>query len=462
MEDKNFKEILRSIMLQTVPSYANKIYYSMGFLSMTAFLILILSGIVMVFFGPNWWLTDSFGVYIRSIHLWATQAFILFIFLHLLVVFLTSGYRVSRKITWIFGSLMLIFALFEAEFGYGLRGDFSAQWRTLQASDLYNGSGLGMFINNLNYAQIYGIHIIIIPLLIISLLFFHYLLIRVKGISKPYKKDVEYKMVRANHTVLFIRGMVLTAAIVILAFVFKSPFILPTTIKDVATEDPNLMASTLIAELNHTSDTATYLDNIDPYKYDSAKVYIENPYEEYIKFTKETDVYFFYLSQGKDVQNKDIDLAQKYFKNKGSINPQTNLDNPLIPVISSLILMAQNGDYEKFLNESSVGLDKTYVTRFLSDTGVLEGKAQSLNITTDQYGTIREEKDILPPGAWWLFPVGFLDHTILANDPNQDRDGAQILGLTLLLLIAFPYIPYLNRIPEKLGIDKWIWKDKKK
>ena len=460
LQDKSFKNILRDIMLQTVPSYANKIYYSMGFLSMTSFLILIISGVVMVFFGPDWWLTDSFGVFVRSVHLWATQAFIFFILLHLLVVFLTSGYKASRKLTWVFGGLMFAVAFFEAEFGYGLRGDFSTQWRTLQASDFYNGLGLGAFINNLNYAQIYGIHIIILPLVILGLLFFHYLLIRVRGIAKPYAKDVKYKMVKANHKVLFLRGAVLTAAIVILAFFFRSPLIIPTTIRDVANQDPKLMANTLISEFNHTSDTATYLDNIDPYKYDTRKIYIEDPYEKYIELTKGPDMLTMFSSLNKSVQNEDIKKAQDYFNEGGIINENMNVNNPLISTISSVILMAKSGLYEDYLNgQEQNGLNNTYSSRFLSDTGVLEAKAEKLTITTDRYGMIREENGVLPPGAWWLTPLGVLDNTILANDPNQDRDGAEILGFLLLFIIAFPYIPYLNKIPEKLPLDKWIWKD---
>ncbi len=461
MEDKSFKGILYNIMLQEVPSYANKIFYSLGFLSMTAFMVLILSGFVLVFNGPSWWLTDSLGTYVRSIHLWATQAFIFFIFLHLLIVFLTSGFRTNRRLTWVFGGLMLVFALFEAELGYGLRGDFSTQWRSLQASDLYNGSGLGLFINNLNYAQIYGIHIVIIPLAILGLLFFHYLLIRIKGIAKPFKKDVNYKMVRANHTVLFLRGAVLVGAIVILAYFFRSPLIIPTTIQDVASQDQQLMANTLIQEFTHTSDTATYLDSIDPYKFDTRKIYVTYPYSQYLKLTKGADMLGLFNAENTTLQNSNIKQAEDYFKTGGIINTSINVNNPLIPVVSSLVVMAKSGLYEDSLRgELSSGFNPTYVTRFLSDTGVLEAKAEKLNITTDQYGMLKEETGVIPPGAWWLAPVGVLDHTILANDPNQDRDGAEILGFLLLFLIAFPYIPYLNKIPGKLPIDKLIWKTK--
>ena len=73
----------------------------------------------------------------------------------------------------------------------------------------------------------------------------------------------------------------------------------------------------------------------------------------------------------------------------------------------------------------------------------------------------REESGVLPPGAWWLAPLGILNHTILANNVNGDRDAAEILGLLALLLVLFPYIPFLNRIPEKLPFARWIWRSGK-
>ena len=451
---------LKNLMLQEVPSYANKIFYSLGFLSMTSLALLILSGLVLISFGPDWWLISRAGLFTRSFHLWAAQAFIFFILLHLLIVFLTSGYKPPRRLTWVLGALMLFFGIAEAEFGYGLRGDFSSQWRALQASDLYNGSGLGTFVNNLNYAQIYGIHIILIPLLILGLLFLHYLLIKARGIAIPFRPETPYRMVRANHTVLFLRGATLTALILVLAFIFPSPLIIPITIKDVAQDSPALFAATLVSEMDRTSDTATYLDNIDPYAYDTRTVYITAPYGHYVQLTGTKDMLSVFNAESADAQTKDLQAAKDYFAQNGSVDAgRSGSSNPVITVVSALTRMAQSDLYAAALaQEKANGLDITYESRLLSDTGILEAKAENLAITTDQYGMLKEESG-RTPGAWWLLPVGILDHTILANDPNQDRDGAEILGLLMLLLIAFPYIPYLNRLPEKIHLDKFIWKN---
>lgn len=459
-EKKPLRTALRNIMIRDVPAYANKIYYSLGFLSMTCFVILIATGVVMVSFGPDWWLTNSVGQYFRSVHLWATQAFVLFVILHLVIVFLTSGFRKPRRLTWVFGALMFFFVLAEAEFGYVLRGDFSSQWRSLQGADLYNGTGIGAWLNNLNYRQIYGIHIAVVPLLIMAILFLHYLLIRHLGIAKPYKPEVHVATVRASHRLLFIRGGALTGLILLLAIVFPSPFLKPSSIHEVAAADPKLVAQTLIKEFDHSSDTATYLDSINPYKYDTRTIYIAQPYNQLVSAEHLTNLLNTYDNLPADAQTTQLKEAQNYFDNTYPTAPLK--PSPLIGLITSLTDMAAAGLYQPDLNLANPSGDQTtYSARFLADTGVLDIRAEALNMTTAQYGMLREEStNRIPPGAWWLAPIGLMNHTILANDSNGDRDGAIILGSLLLLLIAFPYIPGLNQLPDKLKIYKIIWRVK--
>ncbi len=456
---------LGGMMIKDVPSYGNKLFYSLGFLSMISFLVLIITGVIMVLYGPSWWLTNSFGAYMRSVHLWATQAFVIFIILHLLVVFFTSGFKKPRRLTWIFGVFMLFMVLAETEFGYVLRGDYSSQWRSLQGADFYNGSGLGRFFNPLNNNQIYGIHIVVVPLTILGLLFLHYLLVRLLGIAQPYRKDVSVKTVPANHKLLFARGGVLVSLILVLAAFLPSPYIKPTTIQSIASDDPALVDKTLVAELDSSSDTATYLDNINPYTYNTRTIYIATPYEQYSKLqTGQPDALQQFNAEPQAVQKQQLKAASDFFGQDGA-NPAKAPASPVTTIVKSLTAMAQAGLYEPALNAND-SIDKfadgsTYSTRFLSDTGVPEAKATALNITTDQYGMIREETG-RTPGAWWLAPIGLLNHSVLKNDDNGDRDAAILFGSLFLTMLAFPFIPYVNQLPDKLKVYKLIWREKKK
>lgn len=455
---------LNGAMIKDVPSFGNKFFYSLGFLSMISFVILIVTGLIMVFFGPTWWLTDGWGTYVRSVHMWSTQAFVLFIILHLLVVFFTSGFKKPRRLTWILGVIMMFVVLAETEFGYALRGDFSTQWRSLQGADFYNGAGIGNILNPLNYNQIYGIHIVAVPLVIIGLLALHYLLVRVLGIAKPYRPEVQVKTVPANHGLLFMRGGVLIALVMVLGYIIPSPFIKPTTIQVVAQQDPVLMQRTLLAEFDRSSDTASYLDNINPYTFDTKAVFVTTPYEQYVKTQAgQTDQLKAYNSEAASVQAAQLQAASDYYA-QDSPSANQKPSSPVISIIGSLTTMAQSGLYESALssanNDNGPGGAATYVSRFLADTGVMDSKATALNITTEQYGMVREEKGNAP-GAWWLVPIGILNHTVLANDDNGDRDAGIIFGSLMLTMLAFPFIPYVNQLPDKLKVYKYIWREKK-
>lgn len=231
----------------------------------------------------------------------------------------------------------------------------------------------------------------------------------------------------------------------------------PATIRGVANENPSIVARTLMQEFTGTSDTATYLDSIDPYAYDTREIYITAPYEAYVTSTNTNNDVAVFLNETADEQQANIDQATSYFANGGAITTVQGA-NPLIPTVSSLVAMAQSGLYEAALDHEDQTISPTYSLRFLADTGVLDDEATQLHITTDQWGMMHEENGAIPPGAWWLAPLGFLDHTILANDGNGDRDGALILGILALILVLFPYVPYLNRLPEKFHIAEFIWR----
>ncbi len=455
---KNLKDaVKKKILITEVPAYGNKLFYSLGFLALTCLTALVVTGLVMIFFGPAWWLAAPAGMFFRSVHLWAAQALILIVILHVLVVFLTSGFKAPRRLTWILGAAAFFLILLEAEFGYDLRGDFSSQYRALQAADFFNGAFVGKIVNTLDYGRVFGIHAIYIPLAVLIMLFCHYLLVKIRGIAKPYREDIKVKMVPADHRKLFARGLALMLIIIVLAFAFPSPLITPATIAEVAKENPSLMAGTLIAELTRASGTATYLDSIDPYQFDTRTVYVTVPYEQFIAANQTTDQLAAFDNEPSAMWQQNINDAADYFKNGGAVTIAPDA-NPLIPAISALVIMAKSGLYESVLDSEAPDNRPEYSLRFLADTGVLENEASELHITTGQWGMMREEKGALPPGAWWLAPVGFLDHTILANDDNGDRDGAIILGALAALLVLFPFIPYLNRLPEKLGLAEKIWK----
>lgn len=456
-----FKTIIDKVYIHRLPSYANKIFYSLGFMALTCLFLLVLSGVTLAFMGKTWWLTTALGIYVRSVHLWAVQAFIAILILHILVALSTSAFRAPRRMVWVFGAIIFFLVLVQTEFGYGLRGDFSSQYRAVSGADFWNGSYLGYWLNPLNYTQSFALHVAIIPLAIFFIFIGHYLLEHTYGIAKPYRKDVAYKMVDANHKILFVRGSVLVACIFVLAFFFHSPYVPAVRIADVATQDPELIQSTLLQEFNHTSDTATYLDSIDPYAFDTRQVFVVVPYEQSLVNSPTSDAWKIFNGEPANVQQADMVQAENYVAATDT-QAFASTTNPVIAMLNTLMPMTKSGLYQSLIDQENPSVNNTYSLRFLNDTGALKAKARSLAINTAAWGMAKDEgmnTRALPPGSWWLAPLGLVNSAFnLLSNPNGDRDGGIILGLIVLTFILFPYIPYVNRLPELLNIGPIIWK----
>lgn len=458
-----FKTLRDKVYFHRLPSYGNKIFYSLGFMALTCLLILAATGITMAFMGQTWWLFSPWGIFVRSVHLWTVQAFIFILILHFLVGFTTSGFRAPRRMVWVFGAIIFCLVILQTEFGYGLRGDFSSQFRAVSGADFWNGAYLGYWLNPLNYTQTLVIHTAIIPLAIFFLFLAHYLLIHTYGIARPYRKDIAYKMVPADHRILFIRGGALVALILALAFFFHSPYVPAVHIADIAQQEPSLVATTLLQEFDHTSDTATYFDSIDPYTFDTRQVYVVTPYEQYRASNQNQDAWAAFQHESGSAQQTDIQQAKEYAAAINANSPASTT-NPVIAILNTLMPMARSGVYESLLNQENPSTNNTYVLRFLVDMGIPEEKAATLNMDTLQWGMTKDETGSvwkLPPGSWWLLPLAIANSVFnLPNNVYGDRDAAFILGFIMITFILFPYIPYVNRLPEVLNLAPLIWKER--
>ncbi|QRF23580.1 hypothetical protein FY534_07790 [Alicyclobacillus sp. TC] len=84
------------------------------------------------------------------------------------------------------GVLSFAVSVLTAFTGYLSRGDFFAQWNQVQSKDAFNGAGLDGFLNILNNGQVYGLHIVVLPMILIGLVGIHLLAVRSKGVVPPY------------------------------------------------------------------------------------------------------------------------------------------------------------------------------------------------------------------------------------------------------------------------------------
>lgn len=469
------RTLLDKAYFHRLPSYGNTIFYGLGFLALTCLVLLGISGLTLAFMGQTWWLTTPAGIYVRSFHLWTVQAFIFILILHALIGFTTSGFKKPRRMVWVFGATIFCLALLQTEFGYGLRGDFSAQFRAVSGADFWNGAYLGYWVNPLSHLQEFALHVAIIPFLIFVLFIAHYLLEHSYGIAKPYRKDIPYTMEPANHRIMYVRGLVLIAFIATMAFFFHSPYVPAITIQGVAQSQPDRVALNMLTEYDHTSDTATYMDSIDPYTFDTRTVYITVPYD---KLAQQSGPNALSGLKSASPSEQAAELAQaRQYLNAGGLVPvppsavsstatsSTALapaNNQFLALLGTLVSAAQNGTYAALLNAEHPSINDTYTLRFLNDMNVFEDKAKTLHMDTEQWGMAKDETGgitKLPPGSWWLTPLGFFNWAFdLPDNPHGDGIAAGILFSLMLVIITFPYIPFLNRLPEAFRLAPFIWR----
>ena len=83
------------------------------------------------------------------------------------------------------GAISFLVAIPCALTGYISQQNFDAQWISTQAKDAMNSVGIGSFFNLLNFGQIYGYHVFLLPLAVVGLVVAHVLLVRRHGVVPP-------------------------------------------------------------------------------------------------------------------------------------------------------------------------------------------------------------------------------------------------------------------------------------
>jgi ubiquinol-cytochrome c reductase cytochrome b subunit len=167
------------------PSYVASWVYVFGVGAIAALLWIIGSGMVLVFFGPAWWHQTGAGRFVNSIHFWSVQAFFVCTVIHLWGKYFMASWRHGRALTWIVGVVVFAVSIAEAFTGYLSQQNFDAQWIAVNAKDAINSTGFGAFFNVLDYGQMFGLHVMLLPLAVVTLVAVHIALVRLHGVVRP-------------------------------------------------------------------------------------------------------------------------------------------------------------------------------------------------------------------------------------------------------------------------------------
>lgn len=204
-----FKEFLKHLFPRLVLKSSLKITYTfcLGGLAFTAFLLLMGSGLPMLFyyqpspekaFDSILFLESSVwgGRYLRSLHRLTSHCFLVLLFLHTLRVILTGAYRKPRELNWLIGFTLLCLAIFSAYTGYLLPMDQLSLWATQTGMELVNSTFLGSTVlgilvpdgvgQPMSLLRFYILHILLAPLSALVLCFLHFYRIRKDKGVLPY------------------------------------------------------------------------------------------------------------------------------------------------------------------------------------------------------------------------------------------------------------------------------------
>lgn len=168
-----------------MPVYVNSTAYLFGVSSLSALVMLILTGIVMSLFGPDWYHVSKIGRFFNSLHFWSVQILFVAIVLHTVTKYLMAAWRDGRWKTWMVGMITFFIAAFTGLTGFLIQTNWDSQWIAVQAKDAINAAGGGSFFNPLNLSQALTMHIVVLPLALTALVVLHLFYIRRDSPVKP-------------------------------------------------------------------------------------------------------------------------------------------------------------------------------------------------------------------------------------------------------------------------------------
>jgi len=158
----------------------------MGGITFLMFVYLTISGILLAWLGPFWWLSNSIGQVIKATHYWSAQAFFFFLVLHLVRVWATGAYRGRRWVNWIIGTTILLLGLGQNLFGLLARGDWESQFVAMHSNDmLFSEPFFFRLFAPTNFTADLTIHVVLIPMIMFTLILAHVTLVRLQGIARP-------------------------------------------------------------------------------------------------------------------------------------------------------------------------------------------------------------------------------------------------------------------------------------
>jgi quinol-cytochrome oxidoreductase complex cytochrome b subunit len=141
------------------------------------------------------------GWLIRGLHHWGASAMVVLVVLHMLRIIFMGAYKFPREVTWVTGVFLLLVTLGFGFTGYLLPWDQKAFWATTVGTRIAGTAPIigdsilrimrgGEELSAVTLARFFGVHVWVLPTLLLSLVFVHmYLVIRIGISAAPHKGE---------------------------------------------------------------------------------------------------------------------------------------------------------------------------------------------------------------------------------------------------------------------------------
>lgn len=201
-----YREVVKHALEEPIPGGARWRYVFGSALTAT-FLIQLVTGLLLMAsyspgattaWGSVFYISTQMtgGWFLRGLHHFGSQAMIILLFLHMIQVLLAGAYRAPREMNWWFGLLLLFVTLGLSLTGYLLPWDQKGYWATKVATNImgsvpFIGPSIqrvvvgGMDYGNQTLTRFYGLHVGLLPGLLVLLLVVHVALFRKHGVTHP-------------------------------------------------------------------------------------------------------------------------------------------------------------------------------------------------------------------------------------------------------------------------------------
>ena len=201
-----FRDLMKEALDEPIPGGA-RWRYVFGSALTVIFMVQVFTGLLlMTSYSPSSsmaWASVFYishemwcGWFLRGVHHFAAQAMVVLLVLHLLQVLWAGAYRRPREFNWWFGMALLFLTLGFSLTGYLLPWDQKGYWATKVATNIMGGAPVagpylqkivvgGPDYGNQTVTRFYGLHVGVLPTLLVLCLAAHVALFRRHGITAP-------------------------------------------------------------------------------------------------------------------------------------------------------------------------------------------------------------------------------------------------------------------------------------